>query len=302
MMKKIEKVMLCGLGAIGTIYAVKLDKICDFKLIADENRRLKYEKNPTVFNGKVCKFNYAQPNDKADLIIISTKNSGFLDAVESIRPYVYEKTLILSLLNGIESEDVLKKEFGADKVIDSYFVGHTSTRNDRDIVFDGVGKIVFGEKDNTTLSERVSAIKTIFESAHINYEIPADMDYSKWYKFMINVGTNQASAVLLAPYKVFQTSKSSMDFAINLMKEAELIAKLEGVKNTQKMLPEAVSTIMSMLPETKSSMLQDVEAGRRTEVDIFAGTILKLAQKHSVDTPYNKVVYDIIKAKDSMCG
>ena len=91
-----------------------------------------------------------------------------------------------------------------------------------------------------------------------------------------------------------------MGFAKNLMKEAELIAKLEGVKNSEKMLPEAVSTIMSMLPETKTSMLQDIEAGRKTEVDIFAGTVLKLAEKHSVSTPYNKIVYEIIKAKESV--
>ena len=78
-----------------------------------------------------------------------------------------------------------------------------------------------------------------------------------------------------------------------------MLAKLEGVKNAEKMLPEAVQTIMSMLPETKTSMLQDIEAKRPTEADIFAGTIIKLAEKHSVDVPYNRVVYDIIKAKES---
>lgn len=299
-MENIKTVMLCGLGAIGTIYAQKLNVICDFKLIADKERRIKYEKNPRIFNGVPCKFNYAEQGDKADLIIIATKNYGFLEAVDSIKPFVKDSTLILSLLNGIESEEILKKVFGAKKVLDSYFVGHTSTRHDRNITFDGIGKIVFGEKENTTLSERVMRIKELFDKADINYEIPQDMDYSRWYKFMINVGTNQASAVLLAPYKVFQHSKQAMDFAKNLMKEAEILAKLEGVKNTEKMLPEAVSTIMSMLPETKTSMLQDIEAGRKTEVDIFAGTILKLAKKHSVDTPYNKVVYDIIKAKETV--
>ena len=299
-MEKIQKVMLCGLGAIGTIYALKLSEVCDFKVIADNERRKKYENNPTVFNGKPCKFNYAETGDKADLIIIATKNNGFSDAVESIKPFVTNSTLILSLLNGIESEEVLREKFGNEKVLDSYFVGHTSTRHERNITFDGVGKIVFGEKENSTLSERVLRIKELFDKAGINYEIPLDMDYSRWYKFMINVGTNQASAVLLAPYEVFQKSEQAMGFAKNLMKEAELIAKLEGVKNSEKMLPEAVSTIMSMLPETKTSMLQDIEAGRKTEVDIFAGTVLKLAKKHSVSTPYNKIVYEIIKAKESV--
>lgn len=295
-----KKVMLCGLGAIGTIYAVKLKSCCDFKIIADEKRKQKYSQTPTVFNGKQFTFEFAQKGDSADLIIIATKNSGFIEAVESIAPYVSEKTLILSLLNGIESESILREKFGPNKVLDSYFVGHTSTRTDRDIVYDGVGKIVFGEKDNKVLSDRVLRIKEIFDCANITYEIPEDMEYSRWYKFLVNVGTNQASAVLLAPYKVFQNCSAAMSLAKSLMQEAAEIAGLEGVKNTDKMLSDAIDTIMSMLPETKSSMLQDVESKRQTEVDIFAGTVLRLAKKHSVETPYNRVVFDIIKAKDNM--
>ena len=54
-----------------------------------------------------------------------------------------------------------------------------------------------------------------------------------------------------------------------------------------------------MRPETKTSMLQDVEAKRETEIDSFAGYIIELANKHNIDTPYNKIVYDIIKAIDA---
>lgn len=298
-MKKIENVMLCGLGAIGTIYAVKLFEVCNFKLILDEQRKISYEKNPVVFNGQTYKFSTAEKGDTADLIIIATKNNGFSGAVDSISKYINDSTLILSLLNGIESEEVLKEKYSAQNVPYAYFVGHTSTRNNRNVVHDGAGKIVFGEKNNKMLSENILKIKELFDRAQVDYEIPEDMDYSRWYKFMINVGTNQASAVLEAPYKLFQTSAPAMDFAKNLMKEALILANLEGVKHTENMLQEAVDTIMTMLPDAQTSMLQDILAKRKTEVDIFSGTILKLAKKHNIETPYNKIVYEIIKAKES---
>ena len=67
----------------------------------------------------------------------------------------------------------------------------------------------------------------------------------------------------------------------------------------ENMLQKAVDTIMTMLPDAQTSMLQDILAKRKTEVDIFSGTILKLAKKHNIETPYNKIVYEIIKAKES---
>lgn len=298
-MKKIENVMLCGLGAIGSIYAVKLFKVCNFKLILNQQRKISYKKNPLVFNGQTYKFNTAEKGDTADLIIIATKNNGFLDAVDSISSYVNDSTLILSLLNGIDSEELLKEKFNAENVPYAYFVGHTSTRNNRNVIHDGTGKIVFGEKNNKIPSENILKIKELFDCAQIDYEIPEDMDYSRWYKFMINVGTNQASAVLEAPYKLFQTSVQAMDFAKNLMKEVQVLAELEGVNHTENMLKEAVDTIMTMIPDAQTSMLQDILAKRKTEADIFSGTIMRLAKKHNIETPYNKIVYEIIKAKES---
>ena len=102
-----------------------------------------------------------------------------------------------------------------------------------------------------------------------------------WKKFLVNVGTNQASAILGGAYNLFQNSEKSMNLAKNFMKEAQKIAEVSGIKNSEKMLDEALEIINSMLPETKSSMLQDVEAARKTEVEIFAGKVVELVRKLS---------------------
>ena len=86
-----------------------------------------------------------------------------------------------------------------------------------------------------------------------------------------------------------------MDFAINIMKEVQAIAKAEGVKNTETMIDETIKHLHTMIPEGKTSMLQDVEAGRKTEVAMFAGTIIKLGKELGIPTPYNKVIKDMIE-------
>ena len=302
-MKQINNVIICGLGAIGTIYAVKFSqtKNINLKILADSKRIKKYKNNPTIFNGKEYKFDFITPDKSdftADLIIIATKNSGLKEALSQIKNFVSKDTIILSLLNGINSEEEVAKAYGRDKILYSYYIGHTSTRIGRNIIHDGVFKTVFGEKENITKSQKVKLVQQLFDRAKIPYEIPCDMQYYMWWKFLVNVGYNQASAVLNASYGDFQQYEKVNSFAINLMKEAQLIAKAQGVKNTETLIPEILNVIKTMLPETKTSMLQDIEAKRQTEVDIFAGCISRLGKKYNIKTPYNDICYEIISAID----
>lgn len=302
-MNKVKNVIICGLGAIGTIYAARIADAgnINLKILLDEERIEKYKTNPTVFNNKEYSFDYITGDYcgfNADLIIIATKNSGLMEAVDAVKNFVNENTVFISLLNGISSEDVIASVYGFDKVLYSYYIGHTSTRQGRSIVHDGVYKTVFGERDNQQLSKNVLKIKEFFDSTGIPYEIPVDMDYSRWWKFLVNVGYNQASAVLNASYGVFQNSERANNLAINLMQEAADLAKAMGVKNTHQLIAQVLDVIKTMLPETRTSMLQDIDAKRQTEVGIFAGYIVESAKKYSISVPYNKVVLDIISAID----
>ena len=72
-------------------------------------------------------------------------------------------------------------------------------------------------------------------------------------------------------------------------------AKAEGVNNTEDMIEKTIEHLKTMMPEGKTSMLQDVEAGRKTEVDMFAGTIVTLGEKHGIPTPCNKVLKEMIE-------
>ncbi len=302
-MSSIKKVLICGLGAIGSIYAVKIAPKTDIelKVLVDSSRFERYKSSPLVFNGVSYNFDYVLPSRTdfvADLIIIATKNNVLDEVIENLKNFVGPETIILSLLNGLKSEDILSDVFGKEKVLYSYYIGHTSTRVGRNVVHDDVYKTVFGEKDNSKYSEKVLKLKEFFDSTKINYEIPVDMEYSRWWKFLVNVGYNQASAILNASYGVFQTSEKANNFAIKLMEEAVELAKLSGVKNTQQLISEVLEVIKTMLPDTRTSMLQDIDAKRQTEVDIFSGYICELAQKYNISVPYNKIAYEIIKAID----
>ena len=297
-MNEIKKVLICGLGAIGSIYASILSNCrnVELKILVDSQRFEKYKTSPTFFNEKELRLDYILPDDnnfKADLIIIATKNDGLIWAIENIKNFINDNTVIMSLLNGVTSEEAIIKEYGKERVLYSYFIGHSAIRHGRKIFQDGVNKIVFGTHEK---NENVTRIKDFFEKTGINYSIPDDIIYSMWLKFMLNVSSNQTSAILKMTFGQMKNNEKCMDFLIEIMKEVQKIAKAEGVKNTDKMLTEALEIFATMSPEGKTSMLQDVEAGRKTEVDIFAGTVVELGEKYNIQTPYNKILKELIEA------
>lgn len=297
----IKNVIICGIGAIGSIYADKIHNKTpeNLRVLVDRERKERYIKNPIIFNGRELNFNYILPTDnnfKADLIIIATKNSGLNDALENMKNFVKDDTIILSLLNGVTSEEVIAAKYGWDKVLLAFFIGHSAIREGRNITHDGVNVINFGEKNpNTVLSEKTLRVKRYFDSMGINYKIPSDMYYAQWLKFMLNVTCNQVSAILRMTFGDMQKNEVFKNFAREVMQECVEIAKAEGVQNTETLIPETINLIRGMIPEGKTSMLQDVEAGRKTEVDIFAGTIVKLGLKHNIPTPYNKILMEMIE-------
>ena len=120
------------------------------------------------------------------------------------------------------------------------------------------------------------------------------MEYKLWLKYMLNVSTNQPSAILNMTFGQMQENEKFFDLSLNLMREVQKIAEAEGVSNTERMIPEALETFHKMSKDGKTSMLQDVLAKRKTEVDMFAGTMIELGKKHNIPVPYNKFMYEMI--------
>lgn len=116
-----------------------------------------------------------------------------------------------------------------------------------------------------------------------------------WWKFMINVGINQASAVLRAPYRVFQQSKDAQQLKESLMEEVIALAQAKGVNLTRKDIDDWYPILDTVAPEGKTSMLQDMESGRKTEVEIFAGTAVRMGAELGIPTPVNRAMLHIIR-------
>lgn len=298
---KIEKVTLIGIGAMGAFFAPNLQKHLgnvNFKVIAEGKRKERLQSNGVTINGIKHFFTIISPDtqdDPADLIIIAVKDNGLAQAIKDIRNQVGKDTQILCVMNGIESERKVAEVYGWEHVLYSYMRVSIHMKDGVADYNPDWGKVHFGEEKNDELTLRVLAIKDLFDACNIRYQIDSDMVKGLWFKFMCNVGENMTCAMLGIPYGAFHVSAHANEIRQKAMREVVLIANKLGIELGEEDIKRQEGTIKKLPFGNKPSTLQDLENGVVTEVEMFAGKVVKLGLELGIETPINWMFYHGIK-------
>ena len=301
---EIKKVALIGLGAIGCGYGQKLFHGLNdgFTAVAKGERLKRLKDQGCVINSQRVFFPVISPEDKsfgeADLIIFAVKFSGLREAIGDVKNLVGPNTYLMSILNGITSDELIAEAYGSKSIIYSKAMGIDSTRENGEVKLTTVGHIRFGRANNKILSPEVEAIAQMLKRCDIPYQIPEDMIRAMWFKFMLNVGLNQITAITRATYQDYKDIKEIYNLGLDAMDEVIEISKAVHVDLSRSDISEIDKLLDTMKPEGKTSMLQDVEADRVTEVEIFSGAVMELGKKYGIKTPVNDMLYRIITAID----
>jgi 2-dehydropantoate 2-reductase len=304
MKPSIETISIIGAGALGAAYGGLLYDmdVRAVSFVAGGKRSERLRKEGLIVNGKRYFIPIIPPGDmsaSADLIIVAVKYHHLDDAIRDMKNRVGAETAIMSVMNGIESEERIGAAYGMEKVLFAVSVGIDALREGNRVNYNNQGKILFGEARNASLTDRVKRIQVLFDKAGIHYETPLDMMRVMWWKFMINVGINQASAVLRAPFLIFQTSEEARDLMESAMREVIKLSEKAQVNLTEEDIKRFNEILLGLNPGGKTSMLQDVEAGRKTEVEMFAGKVIALGRQYNVPTPVNQRLFDLIKEMET---
>lgn len=302
MNSRISKVALVGLGAVGAVVASELQTVPGLELfcIVDEARKTRYSADGIFINDRKQNFTLVTPDEvpPVELVIIATKNLQLDEALAEIKNAVAPDTMILSLLNGIQSEKEIERVYGEVRTLYGFIINITSVHLGSDIICTSNGTIVFGEKDNTETA-RISAVKELFERAGIVYKNPESIQFEMWKKFLINTVFNSLGALCRSPYGGFRYPEMK-DLARKIGQEVIRVANAENVPLTEQMLEDDIELTCSYTPTSKCSMLQDMEAGRLTENDFFLGTAMRLGKEHGIATPYCEFLYQLIKGTEQV--
>lgn len=299
---KITASAIVGAGAVGSVVLKKLyDKYQGaVSIVASGERKERLSTKGINVNGEVFCPNVISgegAHEPIDLLIICVKNYHLEQTMEDIEKIINKNTIILPLLNGITATDRLQKRFPENRVLYGIMMRTDAERLKYKVTYSTAGEIQFGYAKNETLTEELSAVKEYLEQAEVNAKIYPDMRKMLWRKWMINIGANPVSLITCAQFKYF-----GLEEIIYLMRDSltEIlkIAEAEGVSMTEQDMEDIIQILINYPPEKKTSMLQDLEACRRTEIDEFSGQVVRLGEKHGIPTPVNRTLYYAIKARE----
>ncbi len=311
-MKPIENVAIVGFGSLGAMYAACFGAAMGpgrVFVVADAARTERYRAEAATFNGEPIRVTYLTYEEAAeraavqpfDVVLYAVKYGALPEAIEQSSPLVSLDTAVISVLNGITSEEVLAERFGWDRVLlciaqqmDSRKVGAVVTAG-------CVGVMALGVRDPEDAAQRANLARVTEWLAAVEqpFIVPADIQHQLWGKLICNVGVNQACAVYDCCFNGIHVPGEAREAMIAAMGEVAAVGRACGIALTDDDVAYWLDIIDHLNPAGMPSLRQDVLARRPTEVELFSGTINRLGAAHGIPTPQNERFYAAIKELES---
>ena len=294
-MKKQPVIAVIGAGALGVMFGQRMTQTLGPQRVffaADAQRAARYAAQSFTCNGAACTFRFVtrQQAQPAALAVFAVKSTGLAAAIETMRPFIGPETLVISLLNGITSEGELAAAYGPEHVLYCVAQGMDAVKDGPAVTYRNRGKLLLGSGTGAR-TPAVDAAAALLLEAGVPCAIHEDILYRQWSKLMLNVGLNQVCAVYNVPYRGVQHPGTARDTMLAAMREAQALAAREGVTLTDADISAWMKMTDALNPDGMPSMRQDTLARRPTEVELFAGAMRRLGEKHSVPTPVNDMLY-----------
>ena len=300
---KIQSVAILGAGAVGCYVLWGLaDKAAanplQLGVVAEGSRAERLRQNGCTINGQVYHQQVWTPQQAhgVDLLIVALKYGALPGALDSIRTIVSERTVVMSLMNGVDSEELIAAQVGAAHVLPA-LIKVASHRTGDGVRFDPettIG-IIYGELTAPFDSDRVQAVRALFADTGIHFRVTEHIREEIWSKFRLNVCNNLPQAILGAGVGCYRDSVHMKAISDGLRRELEAIATARGIDLR---IADAVSHGCAVPATARYSTLQDLDAGRHTEIDMFSGALMRMGKELGIPTPYNEYTYHMIKAME----
>lgn len=295
-----KKVVLLGAGAIGAyiIWGFSKARDIDFCILAEGHRKERLKREGLKINGETYFFpvKSAKEIGEADLLICAVKTTSLTEALPLIKAVSGKETVIMSLLNGVESEKVIAQAVGEEHVLTS-LIRIAAQRQGAEVNFPmpfGRMGIIYGEIDGKR-SRKMEIVEEIFSKTELLSYQSNDIQKELWSKFALNISCNLPQAMLNCGLGANVDSRHVYSLGKKLWQEVVLLAKAQGIFLKEEGFDELLPVIETM-KTARYSTLQDLDAKRKTEIEAFSGAVLRMGKQYGIETPYNEFAYHVISA------
>ena len=297
------KILVVGAGAVGGYFGGRLvEKGEDVTFLVRERREHQLKEHglqiDSVHGDFHCQPKTLKAEEKAepfDVIILSTKAYHLNGAIDSLKPFVGEHTMILPLLNGISHVDDLVEAFGDEKVIGGLcFVESTLDETGKVIQTSPIHDLVFGERSGER-SERITELEEAFSGTKANFRLSDTIEQEMWHKYLFITTLSGVTSLYRAPIGPIRETSEGADKIKGVLSEAAGIMRKLKAPLAEKIEDAQYDKISQMGYSMKSSLQRDMEKNLSVEADHLYGYLLKAAENQDIEANDLRLIYGNLK-------
>lgn len=233
-----------------------------------------------------------------DLVVVFVKCYHTEAAMRNAQPLIGPHTAVLSLQNGWGNGPRIANVIGPERLLIGVCYHSATVLAPGQVLHAGQGKTFIGELNGSD-GARLRQVVETFNAAKIAVEPSGQVLREIWSKLALNAVTLPTSAAIQLTAERLLDAPELQDVMRELLKEVVAVADAQNIPLDFQERWDAIAALLKRLaPNTKGSMLQDVENRRRTEIDVINGAIVAAGQQFNIPTPYNRAMVGLIKGME----
>jgi 2-dehydropantoate 2-reductase len=299
------KVAIIGPGALGCLLAAKFSLAGEEVWLVDYrgeraellNRQGLLLKTPANVETVVkVPAGLAGEVGPVDLAILTVKTHQTASAALSLLLLLGPGGLALTLQNGLGNLEEMARVMGPERLLGGASILGVTKLQEGEVLLAGLGPTYVGPPPGSRVPPaKVEAVAALFRRAGLPCEVRGDIEAVLWEKLLVNVGINPLTALLRVKNGDLLNIPSAWEMAVAAATEALAVARASGI-NLSVDLEGRLREVCIATAANRSSMLQDVMAGRRTEIEALNAQVAARGNSHGIPTPVNHVLTQLIRA------
>ena len=298
------KIYIIGTGGVGGYFGGLLAKAgLDVTFVARGENYKAIKENGLIVRSILGDFEVkpAQVIEKIseisnpDLVIFSVKTYDTESVAGELASVINENTILITFQNGVDNDTQIKKFIASSQVHPgaAYVI---TAKTEPGIIKQtgGPRKLIFGDRkvpDNPQLKK----VEGLMKEAGIDATTSDDITSDVWKKFMFICPFSGLTALYRKTIGEILSNADTKKQYEDCLREAITVATAKGVNVSENSFEEIMKTSDKFAPDSKSSLLLDIESGRKNEIEALNGNLVKFAKELKISVPVNKLIYETIK-------
>ena len=301
----IERVCIAGGGVIGSLFAGHLAQVCDVSVLTRRREHADaLERDGLRVSGKselhaqIRASIVASELPEPEVVIVATKANGLAGAVRALEG-TFPAATVMTVLNGLGAEEIVR-EHGDWPIVSAVTFMSGTKHSDTHVEYILDTETWLGPFEDTPY-ERVQEIAALIAASGLHVEALPDLRPAQWSKLIFNASVNPVAALTHLPHDPhFAAEDEPTDLGHlvhGLVDEGKAVAKAAGIELHDD--PWEMNVLATQRGSAHyPSMLEDVEAERRTEIELITGSLVREAERHDVPVPLHTALYALVKGKE----